>query len=287
MSDRSSHWDSVYATKGEAEVSWFQNSPSTSLAMIRAANPDREAAIIDIGGGASRLVDALLQDGYRDVSVLDLSANALDAARTRIGTAASRVDWIVADATTWRPAKTYEVWHDRAAFHFLTDPRDRTAYVERLRSAVVFGGHVIIATFAPEGPEKCSGLPVQRHDSTSLLAEPRAGLRADRDVPRDASDPVELDAGVSVQPVSEAALGSRRHGAHASLRRQLHRMGKVPIELSRLGVERAGLELALIDADHRGDLGEIAGGEDLVGGQEVGIAQRLLDHIDAVAAQRG
>lgn len=171
MSDRSSHWDRVYATKGEAEVSWFQNSPSTSLAMIGAASPDRAAAIIDVGGGASRLVDALLQGGYRDVSVLDLSANALDAARKRIGTAASAVDWIVADATTWQPAKTYDVWHDRAAFHFLTDSSDRAAYVERLSSAVAPGGHVIIATFAPDGPEKCSGLPVQRHDGASLAAE--------------------------------------------------------------------------------------------------------------------
>lgn len=171
MSDRSTHWDRVYATKGEAEVSWYQDSPATSLEMIRAANPKHDAAIIDIGGGASRLVDALLQDGYRDVAVLDLSANALDAAKKRIGGAASTVDWIVADATSWQPAKTYDVWHDRAAFHFLTDPRDRAAYVERLRSALATDGHVIIATFAPDGPEKCSGLPVQRHDSASLAAE--------------------------------------------------------------------------------------------------------------------
>ena len=171
MSERSAHWDNVYITKGEAEVSWFQDSPATSLEMIRAAVPDRDAAIIDIGGGASRLVDALLHDGYRDVSVLDLSANALDAAKKRIGAAASMVDWVVADATTWQPAKTYGVWHDRAAFHFLTDPRDRAAYVKRLRSAVIPGGHVIIATFAPDGPEKCSGLPVQRHDAASLAAE--------------------------------------------------------------------------------------------------------------------
>lgn len=171
MSDRTTHWQNVYATKGEAEVSWFQASPAISLEMIRAASPDRVAAIIDIGGGASRLVDALLQDGYRNVAVLDLSANALDAAKVRIGGAASTVDWIVADATTCRPAKTWDVWHDRAAFHFLTDPLDRAAYVERLRSAVARGGHVIIATFAPDGPEKCSGLPVQRHDSASLSAE--------------------------------------------------------------------------------------------------------------------
>ncbi|MBP0114483.1 MULTISPECIES: class I SAM-dependent methyltransferase [Bradyrhizobium] len=171
MSERSTHWDHVYATKGEAEVSWFQDSPAISLEMIRAAGPNHDAAIIDVGGGASRLVDALLQDGYRDVTVLDLSAKALDAAKKRLGGAASMVDWIVADATTWQTAKTYDVWHDRAAFHFLTDLRDRAAYVERLRSAIAPGGHVIIATFAPDGPEKCSGLPVQRHDSASLAAE--------------------------------------------------------------------------------------------------------------------
>ncbi|PJG50378.1 SAM-dependent methyltransferase [Bradyrhizobium forestalis] len=171
MSDRTTHWDNVYATKGEAEVSWYQDSPAISLAMIRAANSDHDAAIIDVGGGASRLVDALLQDGYRRLTVLDLSANALDVAKKRIGAAASMVDWIVADDTTWHPTRTYDVWHDRAAFHFLTDPSDRAAYVERLRSAVSPGGQVIIATFAPDGPEKCSGLPVQRHDSASLAAE--------------------------------------------------------------------------------------------------------------------
>lgn len=168
MSDRSTHWNQVYATKGEAEVSWYQDNPSISLAMIRAAGSDPDTAIIDIGGGASRLVDALLQDGYRDLAVLDLSTNALEATKKRIGEAASTVDWIVADATTWCPTRTYDVWHDRAAFHFLTDPRERAAYVERLRLAVKPGGHVIIATFAPDGPEKCSGLPVQRHDSASL-----------------------------------------------------------------------------------------------------------------------
>ncbi len=171
MSNRSSHWDNVYATKSEAEVSWFQDRPTISIEMIRAANPDHGAAVIDIGGGTSRLVDSLLQAGYRNVAVLDLSANALDAARKRIGPTASLVDWIVADATTWRPARTYDVWHDRAAFHFLIDPRDRAAYVDRLESAVAPGGQVIIATFAPDGPEKCSGLPVQRHDSASLAAE--------------------------------------------------------------------------------------------------------------------
>ncbi|MDE2379678.1 class I SAM-dependent methyltransferase [Bradyrhizobium sp.] len=171
MSERSAHWENVYATKGENEVSWFQDSPAISLDLIREANPNHDAAIVDIGGGASRLVDRLLGDGYRSIAVLDLSANALDAAKARIGAAAAKVDWIVADVTTWRPARSYDVWHDRAAFHFLTDPRDRAAYRQRLETAVHPGGAVIIGTFALNGPEKCSGLPVQRYDGKSLAAE--------------------------------------------------------------------------------------------------------------------
>ena len=168
MSDRSAHWDNVYGTKRETEVSWYQASPATSLAMIRAANLDHRAAIIDVGGGASHLVDALLQDGHRDVAVLDLSANALDVARKRLGAAASVVDWIVADATTWRPARTYDLWHDRAAFHFLVEEPDRAAYLDRLHRGVKAGGHAVIGTFALDGPEKCSGLPVQRYDPATL-----------------------------------------------------------------------------------------------------------------------
>lgn len=171
MPDRTTHWNSFYTAKGEAGVSWYQDSPAISLEMIRAADPNHAAGIIDIGGGASRLVDVLLQEGYRDLAVLDLSASALDLAKKRIGTAASAVDWIIADATAWQPARAWDVWHDRAAFHFLINPRDRAAYVQRLRSAVAPQGQVIIATFAPDGPEKCSGLPVQRHDSASLSAE--------------------------------------------------------------------------------------------------------------------
>jgi 2-polyprenyl-3-methyl-5-hydroxy-6-metoxy-1,4-benzoquinol methylase len=171
MSERSAHWENVYATKGEAEVSWFQESPAISLELIKQANASGEAAIIDIGGGASRLVDCLLREGYRSIAVLDLSANALEAAKKRIGAAAADVDWIVADVTTWQPAGTYDVWHDRAAFHFLTEARDRAAYRERLQAAVRPGGQVIIGTFALDGPEKCSGLPVQRYDGKSLAAE--------------------------------------------------------------------------------------------------------------------
>jgi SAM-dependent methyltransferase len=171
MSERKTHWERVYTTKGETEVSWFQESPAISLELIHAANPHPDAAFIDIGGGASRLADALLREGYRSIAVLDLSAHALDAAKTRIGPAAAGVDWIVADITTWQPSRSYDVWHDRAAFHFLTEARDRAAYLERLRSAVRPGGHVIIGTFALDGPEKCSGLPVQRYDGASLAAE--------------------------------------------------------------------------------------------------------------------
>jgi SAM-dependent methyltransferase len=171
MSDRSSHWETVYSTKAENEVSWFQESPDISLALIRATGATKESAIIDIGGGASRLADALLRDGYRRVAVLDLSAHALDAVKQRIGGASKEIDWIVADVTTWTPARTFDVWHDRAAFHFLTAASDRAAYIDRLRRAVVAGGHVIIATFALDGPEKCSGLPVQRYDAKGLAAE--------------------------------------------------------------------------------------------------------------------
>ena len=171
MSDRSLYWETVYSTKAENQVSWFQESPAISLDLIKATQAGKESAIIDIGGGASRLADALLHDGYRSITVLDLSASALEAAKTRIGPTSREIDWIVADVTTWTPARTYDVWHDRAAFHFLIAPADRTAYIDCLRRAVAPNGHVIIATFALDGPEKCSGLPVQRYDGKSLAAE--------------------------------------------------------------------------------------------------------------------
>lgn len=169
---RQAHWENVYTTKGENEVSWFQQSPAPSLDLIMQAGATRASAIIDIGGGASRLVDSLVEQGFEDVTVLDLSEAALAAARSRLeshlGASAGRVSWIVADATTWEPAKRYDIWHDRAAFHFLTDASDRAAYIVRLERGLKIGGHAIIATFAPDGPEKCSGLPVARYDATSL-----------------------------------------------------------------------------------------------------------------------
>lgn len=163
-----SHWQNVYHTKGECEVSWFQESPEISLDMIRTAGVHSDAAIIDVGGGSSRLVDSLLGAGFASITVLDLSENALETAKARLGTRRNEVEWVVSDIMAWKPSKTYEVWHDRAAFHFLTDDNDQKTYAECVRKAIKPGGFVIIGTFALDGPERCSGLPVIRHDGTSI-----------------------------------------------------------------------------------------------------------------------
>jgi SAM-dependent methyltransferase len=168
MSDQQAHWQNVYTTKDEDTVSWFQKKADISLDLVRATGVDATASIIDIGGGASRLVDILLEEGFRAISVLDLSEKALATSKARLGATGSPVKWIVADITTWEPSQSYDVWHDRAALHFLTDPKDQAAYAERVSRAVRPGGHVIIGTFAPDGPERCSGLPVLRHDAASL-----------------------------------------------------------------------------------------------------------------------
>lgn len=167
---RQAHWENVYATKGEGDVSWFQERPDVSLDLIKATGVDADAAVVDVGGGASRLVDALLDLGFTSVSVLDLSEKALATSKARLGARAGRVKWLVADVITWQPAESYDVWHDRAAFHFLTDAKDREAYAECVLKAVRPGGHVIIGTFAPDGPERCSGLPVMRADAKSIEA---------------------------------------------------------------------------------------------------------------------
>jgi SAM-dependent methyltransferase len=174
--NRKAHWETVYTTKGENEVSWFQESPEASLELIDLAHPTPASTIVDIGGGASRLVDRLIARGLNHVTVLDLSEAALEAAKARLGERASRVRWIVADVTKWEPTELYDIWHDRAAFHFLTDPADRAAYVACMKRTVKPGGHVIIGTFAIDGPEKCSGLPVNRYDATSLARELGEGL---------------------------------------------------------------------------------------------------------------
>ncbi len=164
------HWESVYTTKGENQVSWFQDSPALSLDLIDLAHPSLQSAIIDVGGGASRLVDALLVRGFQNVAVLDLSETALAKTKARLDHQTTQVQWIVADVTKWCPTQIYDVWHDRAAFHFLTSEADRASYAERLNKAVRTGGCVVIGTFALNGPKRCSGLPVQRYDSQSLAA---------------------------------------------------------------------------------------------------------------------
>jgi ubiquinone/menaquinone biosynthesis C-methylase UbiE len=166
------HWEKVYSTKATDAVSWFQQHADLSLDLIKATGIDNTAAIIDVGGGASTLVDDLLASGFTDLSVLDLSAAALTAARKRLDTHASAVQWIEADITKADlPANRFDVWHDRAVFHFLVTPEDRAAYVQAVLHSVKPGGHVIVATFAENGPSQCSGLPVMRYRADELHAE--------------------------------------------------------------------------------------------------------------------
>ena len=167
--DRQAHWDGVYSTKSEDAVSWFEPSPDISLALLREAGLQTDMAVVDIGGGASRLVDALVALPVADITVLDVSAAALRTAQARLP-AGSTVQWITADVTTWLADRRYHLWHDRAAFHFLTEDRDQAAYVATLKRALRPGGRAIIGTFALDGPEKCSGLPVARYDADSLQA---------------------------------------------------------------------------------------------------------------------
>jgi trans-aconitate methyltransferase len=160
--------ENVYTTKGEKQVSWFQENPAPSLELIALLGLSEDAAVIDVGGGASRLVDDLQAQRYRRLTILDLSGAALAAARERLGERGADVQWVIVDITKWEPTQTYDLWHDRAAFHFLTDHADQSAYVDRLKKAVKPGGHVIIGTFAPDGLERCSGLPIVRHDANTL-----------------------------------------------------------------------------------------------------------------------
>ncbi len=177
--DSRAHWDKAYTEKSETQVSWFQDVPVRSLAMIAAAAP-RHAAIkcpaIDVGGGASRLVDALLDAGHAGITVLDISQAALARARARLGTRAAQVGWICADITQWAPERTWDIWHDRAVFHFLTEPAAQDAYIAALTAATRPGAAVILSTFAPDGPERCSGLPVQRYSPAGLAQRLGAGF---------------------------------------------------------------------------------------------------------------
>lgn len=165
---RGRHWESVYSATAPTGVSWYQPEPAVSLTMIDALGIPRDAAIIDVGGGASTLADTLIERGFTDLSVLDLSATALDHARRRLAGDAHRVHWLHDDVLTWTPPRAYDLWHDRAVFHFLVDPSDRDRYLDTLDAAVSRDGQVIIATFAADGPRQCSGLPVARYDADAL-----------------------------------------------------------------------------------------------------------------------
>ncbi len=170
--DEKEHWENFYKTKSPDAVSWFQEHSDRSLQIIAKVEPNLSAGIIDIGGGASRLVDDLMERGYSNLSVLDISLAALEVAMNRLGAKSSNVNWIEQDVTQLVLAKhSIDVWHDRAVFHFLTRKDDRKKYVDNVLNAVKPGGHVIISTFSLDGPEECSGLIVQRYDENSLHGE--------------------------------------------------------------------------------------------------------------------
>lgn len=162
------HWEKVYESKKYEDATWYQEKPETSLEMIAAMELPETAGIIDIGGGDSNLVDYLMQEGYRDISVLDISEKALDHARDRLGEKAEQVSWIVADAASFEPEKRYHLWHDRAAFHFLTEKEQVEGYISNLERAVKRGGYVVLATFSENGPTKCSGREIRQYSKEQL-----------------------------------------------------------------------------------------------------------------------
>jgi SAM-dependent methyltransferase len=169
--DRKSHWETVYSTKAESGVSWYQVEPRLSLELIGAVAPAQGDRIIDMGGGASVLVDRVLDLPFEEIAVLDISEVALGKAKARLGERAERVRWVVADVTETPELGTFDIWHDRAVFHFLTDPEDRRSYVELALRTVPEGGHLVIATFAEDGPKRCSDLHVCRYNTRSLASE--------------------------------------------------------------------------------------------------------------------
>lgn len=172
--DTQAHWDKAYTEKSDNQLSWFQDVPARSLAMIAAASS--HGSVIDVGGGASRLADALLDAGYADVTVLDISQAALDRAQARLGARAAQMRWICADIARWVPDRAWDVWHDRAVFHFLIERKAQDAYIAALTAATHPGSAVILSTFALDGPERCSGLPVQRYSAEALAARLGAGF---------------------------------------------------------------------------------------------------------------
>ncbi len=176
MAEERNRWEGVYRSKDETETSWYEDRPQVSLDLIAATGVGVDAAIVDVGAGSSRLVDCLVEQGFRRITVLDLSDTALGKARARLSQDAP-VEWVVGNVLHWRPSGRFEVWHDRAAFHFLTDGADQDTYLEVMDRALVHGGHSIIGTFALDGPTSCSGLPVARYDAALLAQRLGQGYR--------------------------------------------------------------------------------------------------------------
>jgi SAM-dependent methyltransferase len=168
MPSDTAHWEAIYREREPDRLSWFQPAPEDSMALIAESAVPKGGAIIDVGGGASRLAGELVRAGYSDITVADISAAALERARVELGADAERVNWVEADVRSHDFGRRFQLWHDRAAFHFMVEPADRDAYLENLRRSVASGGHAILATFGPQGPTRCSGLPVQRHDAAEL-----------------------------------------------------------------------------------------------------------------------
>jgi trans-aconitate methyltransferase len=169
--DRQSHWDRAFASQSPTDVSWYQPQLKTSLELIAACDVPVDRPVIDVGGGASTLVDSLLKRGFSRISVLDIAKTALDRSRQRLGSREPDVEWLHADITSFTPSRQWSLWHDRAVFHFLTDASDRQAYCRALHSGLAPGGHVVMATFGPGGPKRCSGLRVMRYASDELIHE--------------------------------------------------------------------------------------------------------------------
>ena len=187
--ERRQHWNTVYGTKADRDVSWFEASPDVSLRLLDAAGLTVDSCVLDVGGGDSRLIDRLVARGLTCLAVLDVSGEALDRCRARLGTAAGVPAWLEVDVTGDWALPPRDFWHDRAVFHFLVDPADRDRYRDRLWATLKPGGTAIIATFAPDGPERCSGLPVQRYSPEALAATLGDGFRLVDSVPHHHTTP--------------------------------------------------------------------------------------------------
>ena len=198
-----SHWEQVYASRRPDQVSWFEASPETSLRLVGTVLPQR-GSVLDVGAGASSLVDHLVAAGVTDVTVLDVSAGALEVVRQRLAPRSAPVSLVRADVLAWEPGRTFDVWHDRAVFHFMTPPESVSRYVRLAETAVPSGGALVLATFAPDGPERCSGLPVRRYDPDGLAAEFAGGFEL-----RHAEHVEHVTPGGVVQPFSWVVLRRR------------------------------------------------------------------------------